>query len=119
MEPALGPQPWRRVLIFSSLCRVKFPSPHGTLLFSRLSEIPSDGLSAGWFGHSLPCICAGPFQLCIELGCSGRPSMLVPRARSWTYSFVLCDPLVTLWSYSAAELLLMLLAVAGFRMGEL
>ena len=32
MEPALGLQPWREVLIFASLCRVKFLSPHGTSL---------------------------------------------------------------------------------------
>ena len=83
MEPALGLQPWRGLLILLA-GRVRFLSPCGTSLSRVLRSSRPLGLpTAASAFRALHWV--GPLQLCIEFGFSGRRSLLVPRARAWTY----------------------------------
>ena len=123
MEPALGLQPWERVLIFSLFelhrsagsisCRLTV-----LLCFSSLGNPVRRVFPPAGSAFRCPAFVPGRFSCASNWAFPAAHPCLFLVLDHGRILF-LCDPRVALWSHSAAELLLMLLAVAGFRMGEL
>ena len=97
----------------------QFPVASQYFFVSRFSEIPCDGVLRRLVQPFVcPAFVPGRFSCALNWAFTAVHPCLFLVLDHGRIVF-LYDPRVALWSHSAAELMLMLLAVAGFRMGEL